>query len=305
MDSLLYHENILQIYGYAAQIADHPESKENIPDTQGDLINTFTVTELVKGNIREEIVRRTASMSLDTYKDILELFVQICAGVEHLHEHNIVHTGLDLYQILMTRNGRIKIRVTGTTRALDEGLDSILVDGLNIWGTYSAPEVVSATLSPHVDIKRFTKAIDVYSFGMVMWSCLNFREKFFENPPEAPHHEIHFWNSLLKQVQVTFCPGPQELVDLIEDCTKFDQYVYCSSPQNEYDRPSISVVKERLLEMLQASWANEQLITPEKVCCGHFPYVHLKTPHDNVVFCSLRSYSWRQYYSSTLCHVKY
>ena len=54
---------------------------------------------------------------------ILHWFVQICLGLQHMHEENILHRDIKTQNIFLTGNGRIVLGDLGISRVLDGTMD--------------------------------------------------------------------------------------------------------------------------------------------------------------------------------------
>ena len=83
---------------------------------------------------------------------------QLISGVGYLHKQNIIHRDLKVQNILIDRNGYLKI--------CDYGLGKILADGEKLQGyagtvTTMAPEVMSK--------EKYDSTSDWYSVGMIIF----------------------------------------------------------------------------------------------------------------------------------------
>ncbi|GAG23909.1 unnamed protein product, partial [marine sediment metagenome] len=111
----LNHTNIVSVYD-AGEIDDLP----------------FIVMELVDGTSLHD--RKVESLD-----EILDIIRQVCAALEHAHEHDIIHRDLKPENVLITTDGVAKLSDFGLARSISSRLTS---DGI-IVGTvfYLAPEM--------------------------------------------------------------------------------------------------------------------------------------------------------------------
>lgn len=106
-----------------------------------------------------------------TMPAILNLFIQVCDGLAHLHEQGIVHRDIKPANILVSREGIPKITDLGVARQMER--NTRLTRAGTILGTYSylAPEQIlsSSSVSP---------AADIYSLGVCIFASLAGRLPF-------------------------------------------------------------------------------------------------------------------------------
>ncbi len=114
----------------------------------------------------------------------LELFLSICAAVQHAHQHLIIHRDLKPGNILVTAAGEVKLLDFGIAKALDTSAYS---SDLSLPGThlmtpeYASPEQLTGD--------PVTTASDVYSLGVVLFELLT-GQRPFSFPSRRPHEVI-------------------------------------------------------------------------------------------------------------------
>ncbi len=130
----------------------------------------FIAMELVEGVDLEEAV---ASASISTEEEIIEALIAACKGLEFIHEHGIIHRDIKPHNIIVDRNGKVKITDFGIAET--ESTDQLIEQGRGA-GTprYMPPEVIKGTSK--VDVRG-----DVYSLGLVLYELLT-RTTFFSAP---------------------------------------------------------------------------------------------------------------------------
>jgi eukaryotic-like serine/threonine-protein kinase len=97
----------------------------------------------------------------------LDLFLDICAAVQHAHQHLIIHRDLKPSNILVTAEGQVKLLDFGIAKALDA---SAYASDLSLPGTHlMTPEYASPEQLTGASI---TTASDIYSLGVVLFELL-------------------------------------------------------------------------------------------------------------------------------------
>ncbi len=158
----LDHPNIVRIYDVGEDEGRHP----------------YIVMEIVEGEDLKTIIRRAGPLPVD---QALNLTRQICAGVGHAHRAGIVHCDLKPQNILVTREGQVKVTDFGIARAFqgDETPAAPAEPESVVWGSphYIAPEQVLG--------QRPTPATDIYSIGVTWYEMLTGVPPFHDPDPTA------------------------------------------------------------------------------------------------------------------------
>jgi len=135
--------------------------------------------------------------SILAINDRLQLFLDVCAAVQHAHRHLIVHRDLKPSNILVTATGEVKLLDFGIAKLLDEtsmpSTMPLTQTGLRLMTPeYAAPEQIRA--------EPITTATDVYQLGVLLYELLTGRRPYqlpsrllhevariiCEEPPEKP-----------------------------------------------------------------------------------------------------------------------
>ncbi|MFK8031490.1 MAG: tetratricopeptide repeat protein [Gammaproteobacteria bacterium] len=96
----------------------------------------------------------------------LNLFVDVCAAVDHAHRGLVVHRDLKPSNILVDKEGQVKLLDFGIAKLLDEtGSADLTRTGLMMMTPqYAAPEQVTGS--------RITMSTDVYALGLILYEVL-------------------------------------------------------------------------------------------------------------------------------------
>jgi serine/threonine protein kinase len=121
----------------------------------------YMVMEYIEGQDLKKVIRANAPFSIDR---MLNIAIQICAGVGYAHRAGLVHADVKPQNALITSDDRVKVTDFGIAQALQhtqaQERQSV------VWGSphYFAPEQASGETP--------TPASDVYSVGIVMFEML-------------------------------------------------------------------------------------------------------------------------------------
>jgi len=126
---------------------------------------------------------------LDTHSALVTLYMKcqfllgIAKGMQYLHSKGILHRDLKTDNCLVNDEWICKVCDFGVSKTIpadDSGYTTCVPQSL-LW---MAPEL-------HLGKgKSFSKASDVYSFGIVMWECLTELEPYGEYSDQADHDLI-------------------------------------------------------------------------------------------------------------------
>ncbi|KAK3677792.1 serine/threonine protein kinase [Recurvomyces mirabilis] len=122
----------------------------------------YLVLELApEGELFNHIVTKSKLSEVDTRK----IFIQLFQGVKYLHERNIVHRDIKPENILlMDKDLSIKLADFGLAKIIGEESFTTTLCGTP---SYVAPEILEQG-----NRRRYTRAVDVWSLGVVLYICL-------------------------------------------------------------------------------------------------------------------------------------
>lgn len=193
----------------------------------------FITMEYVNGVSLHRILESTGAFPLKVW---LKMAIQIVQGLNAAHKMGIVHRDLKPQNILLTRDGTIKILDFGIARAIDQ---TDLTQSGTIFGSpkYMSPEQIQGA---KVDTRS-----DLYSLGIMFYYMLTGAEPFKGDSVKA---------ILAKQL---FEPPPKMRTlrpDIPEPVEKFVSQLLEKNPENRFQN-SESVLKE--IESLKSYIIND------------------------------------------------
>jgi serine/threonine protein kinase len=151
---------------------------------------TYIVMEYIDGEDLEEYRRRKAgALKLDEFRKIAP---QILTGLDYLHDRGIVHLDVKPHNIMLTRNGEVKITDYGISRSIKEQLrQGDRQEPPTGTLCYMAPEQLRGG-----DV--LDRRADVYAAGMMFLRLLTEKFPFDLKNHQAitawhldPRHQIH------------------------------------------------------------------------------------------------------------------
>jgi formylglycine-generating enzyme len=120
----------------------------------------FIVMELLEGDVLTSVIKQHATLSL---RDKLSIMIQVCEGLSFAHQRGITHRDVKPGNIMVLRDGQVKILDFGLARETDDPRD--LTRGL-IVGTlrYMSPEQLNG--------ERATPRSDIFAAGAVFYELI-------------------------------------------------------------------------------------------------------------------------------------
>ena len=118
----------------------------------------YIVMELVEGITLKDYIKKKGRL---TTKEVISIAVQTCAGIEEAHNHNIIHRDIKPQNIMISKEGKVKVTDFGIAKATSSNTIST-----NAMGSvhYTSPEQARGGFS---DAKS-----DIYSLGITMYEMI-------------------------------------------------------------------------------------------------------------------------------------
>jgi hypothetical protein len=121
----------------------------------------YIVFEHVEGENLKELVLRSGRLPV---RRALELALDVADGLAFAHDHGLVHRDVKPQNVLLSREGEVKVTDFGIARSLHMEHGVTQTGTVLGTGEYLAPEQASG--------KPVSPATDVYSLGVVLWELL-------------------------------------------------------------------------------------------------------------------------------------
>lgn len=147
ISSMLNHKNIAEILGWGVD----------------DNCRNYFAMEFVDGkNIRDMLEKNEVSLNV-----ALDIFSQLCTGLEYAHSKSVVHRDIKPENIILDKNGVVKIVDFGIARADTAAFANLTMTDV-IMGSpiYMSPEQKS-------DFKNVDHRADIYAAGAVFYEMLS------------------------------------------------------------------------------------------------------------------------------------
>ena len=149
--------NKFQSEAQAAAALSHP-NVVNVYDVGEEAGVQYIVMELVEGITLKEYIQKKGRL---TPKEVISIAVQVCSGIEMAHNHSIVHRDIKPQNIMISKEGKVKVTDFGIAKATSSNTIST-----NAMGSvhYTSPEQARGGFS---DAKS-----DIYSLGISMYEMI-------------------------------------------------------------------------------------------------------------------------------------
>ncbi|EID54262.1 Stk1 family PASTA domain-containing Ser/Thr kinase [Saccharomonospora xinjiangensis] len=135
----------------------------------------YIVMEYVEGRTLRDIVKTEGPMP---QKRAMEVMADVCAALDFSHRHGIIHRDVKPANVMITRNGAVKVMDFGIARAVHDG-QAAMTQTAAVIGTaqYLSPEQARGET---VDARS-----DVYSSGCVLYELVTGDPPFTGDSPVA------------------------------------------------------------------------------------------------------------------------
>ena len=153
-------ENFVNKFRSEAQAAaglTHPNIV-NIYDVAEDRGLYYIVMELVEGITLKDYIQKKGKL---TPKEVIGITLQVCSGIDSAHANKIIHRDIKPQNIMISKEGKVKVTDFGIAKATSSNTIST-----NVMGSvhYTSPEQARGGFS---DAKS-----DIYSLGITMYEML-------------------------------------------------------------------------------------------------------------------------------------
>ncbi|QGQ96938.1 Stk1 family PASTA domain-containing Ser/Thr kinase [Paenibacillus psychroresistens] len=150
----LSHPNIVSIYDVGQELEVH-----------------YIVMEYVEGVTLNDVIKERAPLQVE---EAVHFASQICDALDHAHVNQIIHRDIKPHNILIGKNGRVKVTDFGIARATSSS--SITQTGSVVGSVhYFSPEHAKGTTTGAKS--------DLYSLGIVLYQMLTAKLPFIGDSP--------------------------------------------------------------------------------------------------------------------------
>src|SRR6266498_4152414 len=201
---------------------------------------------------------------IHTYSDVCRIALDIARGLTDIHSSGFIHQDLHPGNILLDQNRYMAyISDLGLCRQANQEANT----DDSVFGVlpYIAPEVLNG--------ESYTKAADIYSFGIIMWVLFS-RKHPFSDMDWRNESEL-WWKKLEGQGQPEI-PNwiPEQAAKLISDCLNIEPLMRPTAQQIEDLIPSLAgyyheVLPSALPSTIQAAHSGNLKFSVKHSKCMH------------------------------------
>ena len=130
----------------------------NVYDVGEDRGLYYMVMELVDGITLKEYIDKKGRLSA---KEVISIAIQMCNGIEAAHERQIVHRDIKPHNVMISKDGKVKVTDFGIAKAASSATVSTSAMGSV---HYTSPEQARGG---YVDTKS-----DIYSVGITLYEMV-------------------------------------------------------------------------------------------------------------------------------------
>ena len=157
--------------GEAVAMLSHPNIVQVYDVSSSDNAN-FIVMELIDGISLKQYMQRKGILN---WKETLHFAMQIGSGLEHAHSRGIVHRDIKPHNVMVLKNGSVKVMDFGIARVMSKS-NTLTKEALGSVH-YISPEQAKGS---HTDNRS-----DLYSLGVVMYEMMAGRPPYDGESPVA------------------------------------------------------------------------------------------------------------------------
>jgi len=155
--AMLSHPNIVSVYDVSTSISVEAD---------------YIVMELIEGITLKQYMEKKGVLN---WKETLHFAMQIAKALEHAHSRGIVHRDIKPHNVMVLKNGSVKVADFGIARMMSKG-DTLTKEALGSVH-YISPEQAKGG--------RVDNRSDIYSLGVVMYEMMTGRPPYEGDAPVA------------------------------------------------------------------------------------------------------------------------
>ena len=155
--AMLSHPNIVSVYDVSTSISMEAD---------------YIVMELIEGITLKQYMEKKGVLN---WKETLHFAMQIAKALEHAHSRGVVHRDIKPHNVMVLKNGSVKVADFGIARMMSKG-DTLTKEALGSVH-YISPEQAKGG--------RVDNRSDIYSLGVVMYEMMSGRPPYEGESPVA------------------------------------------------------------------------------------------------------------------------
>ena len=175
----------------------------------------YIVMEFVDGETLDGIIERSDPRDKQT---IIPIFLQICSGLSFAHQHEVVHRDVKPANIMLTRDGLVKLVDFGVARVAS----THLTETGTLLGTpsYMSPEQIQG--------EKVDQRSDIFSLGIVLYEVLTGRLPFEgKNPTTMIFRIVNDPHLPLAEIDAALAGDFGPIIDRCLEKSVTDRYQDC------------------------------------------------------------------------------
>lgn len=153
--AMLSHPNIVSVYDVSTSISMEAD---------------YIVMELIEGITLKQYMEKKGVLN---WKETLHFAMQIAKALEHAHGRGVVHRDIKPHNVMVLKNGSVKVADFGIARLMSKG-DTLTKEALGSVH-YISPEQAKGG--------RVDNRSDIYSLGVVMYEMMSGRPPYEGDSP--------------------------------------------------------------------------------------------------------------------------
>ena len=205
--------------GRAAASLNHPNIVQAFDvGNEGDMY--YFVMEYVEGrSVHEDIVTHKRFQE----SDAIDVGIQVAEALEHAHERGLIHRDVKPKNIMITKEGVVKLADMGLARAISD-VEAAEAEAGRAFGTpyYISPEQIRGE-------KDIGPPADIYSLGVTLYHMVTGNVPFEGKNPSSVMHK-HLKNELIPpdHVNPKLGAGISEVIEMMMAKRVKNRYQNCS-----------------------------------------------------------------------------